>query len=85
MKRRRKKKLLNKWDIWTAPALLGVLTCVGLVSALLADGAGDWISWIALSIPVATVIAFAAAACPSCGSHGARDQTSTRSRPSTPD
>jgi hypothetical protein len=36
--------------IWTAPILLGVLTIVGLVSALLGDGAWDALSALALGI-----------------------------------
>jgi hypothetical protein len=38
--------------IWTAPILLGVLTIVGLVSALLGDGVWDALSALALGIVV---------------------------------
>ena len=38
--------------IWTAPIVLGVLTVVGLLSALLGDGVWDYLSAVALGIPV---------------------------------
>jgi len=38
--------------VWLAPASLGLLTAVGLVSALLADGLADVLSWAALSAPL---------------------------------
>jgi hypothetical protein len=41
--------------IWTAPAALALITIVGLLSALFADGAADVVSWIALATPVAAV------------------------------
>jgi O-antigen/teichoic acid export membrane protein len=39
--------------IWTAPIVLGVLTIVGLVSALVGDGVWDALSALALGIVVA--------------------------------
>ncbi len=39
--------------IWGAPILLGVLTTIGLVSALLGDGIWDGVSALALGTPVA--------------------------------
>jgi O-antigen/teichoic acid export membrane protein len=36
--------------IWTAPIVLGALTIVGLVSALVGDGAWDALSALALGI-----------------------------------
>ena len=39
--------------LWTWPIVLGVLTCVGLASALLGDGAWDALSWLTLGVPVA--------------------------------
>jgi hypothetical protein len=41
--------------IWTAPAALALITILGLLSALFADGAADVVSWIALATPVAAV------------------------------
>lgn len=39
--------------IWTAPIVLGVLTVIGLVSALLGDGVWDAVSAVALGLVVA--------------------------------
>ncbi|GGZ04834.1 hypothetical protein ACFFTM_02955 [Pseudoduganella plicata] len=39
--------------LWGAPILLGVLTAIGLVAALLGDGLLDYVSAVALAIPVA--------------------------------
>ena len=41
------------WRLWGWPIVLGVLTTLGLVSALFSDGgAGDVVAWVALGIPV---------------------------------
>lgn len=37
--------------VWRAPVAIGVLTLVGLISALLGDGAWDWVSAAALAVP----------------------------------
>lgn len=39
--------------IWTAPIVLGLLTVIGLVSALLGDGVWDAVSAVALGLVVA--------------------------------
>lgn len=39
--------------LWGAPILLGVLTAIGLVSALVGDGAWDYLSAATLGVPVA--------------------------------
>ena len=39
--------------LWAMPGLLGVLTTIGLVSALLGDGIWDIVSAFALGAPVA--------------------------------
>jgi len=45
------------WAMWGWPIVLGVLTAVGLVSALFSDGgAGDFVAWVTLGIPVAVCI-----------------------------
>lgn len=41
--------------IFAVPALLAVLSTVGLVSALLGDGCYDLIAWLGLAAPVAVV------------------------------
>ena len=43
--------------IWTAPLLLGASAAIGLVAALLSNGVGDYLAWLALAIPVVVVLA----------------------------
>lgn len=38
--------------LWGVPILLGVLTTIGLVAALLGDGMWDAVSGVALGLPV---------------------------------
>ncbi len=39
--------------LWGWPIALGVLTAIGLVSALFSDGGlGDVLAWVALAVPV---------------------------------
>ena len=47
---------LTTTQIWAAPAALGGASAVGLVPALLADGAWDILSWAALAAPVAVCL-----------------------------
>jgi len=37
------------------PLALGILTAFGLIAALLSDGVGDTLSWIALAAPVLVI------------------------------
>jgi len=46
-------------QVWRMPVILGASTAVGLAAALLADGAGDVISWLALGVPAIVAIAYA--------------------------
>ena len=43
-------------QIWGMPIAIGVMSAVGLISALLGDGIWDTVSWIALAIPVAVIL-----------------------------
>ena len=45
-------------SLWRAPLLLGLISLIGLLSALFFDGLGDAVSWIALTIPPAVVLWF---------------------------
>ncbi|MCU5788140.1 hypothetical protein B27N_03143, partial [Alcanivorax marinus] len=38
--------------IFAVPLLIALASLVGLVAALLGDGAMDWISWLGLGLPV---------------------------------
>ncbi|MEF7617065.1 hypothetical protein V4F39_24340 [Aquincola sp. MAHUQ-54] len=42
--------------VWRAPVTIGVLSAVGLVSALLGDGAWDAVSWLGLGLPTAVCL-----------------------------
>ncbi|MCQ4297169.1 hypothetical protein NAU58_16450 [Pseudomonas stutzeri] len=39
--------------IWLWPILIGVVSTFGLIAGLVSEGAGDWLSWLALAAPVA--------------------------------
>lgn len=41
---------------WLAPLVLGVASAVGLVSALVGDGAWDALSWVGLGLPIAACL-----------------------------
>ncbi|MGC4098131.1 MAG: hypothetical protein QM706_13535 [Nitrospira sp.] len=43
-------------QIWTAPIVLGIVSAIGLVSALLGDGIWDALSWVALTAPIAAIL-----------------------------
>ncbi|SDO04547.1 hypothetical protein [Pseudomonas jinjuensis] len=43
------------WMIFRWPLLIGLLSLVGLVSALVADGAWDLLSWLCLGLPLVLV------------------------------
>lgn len=53
---------LSPRQIWGMPALLSLLTAVGLLSALLGDGLWDLLSWIAMTAPLAVIVWHAASA-----------------------
>jgi hypothetical protein len=40
------------WQIFAAPILIGVLSTIGLIAALVGDGWWDGISWLTLALPV---------------------------------
>ncbi|WP_269714024.1 hypothetical protein [Caulobacter sp. NIBR2454] len=43
-------------NAYTVPLVIALISMVGLVAALVADGPGDWTSWIALFAPIAVVV-----------------------------
>lgn len=45
-------------QIFAAPLAIGVITALGLTTALLGDGLWDWISWIALALPVVVAVVY---------------------------
>ncbi|MGZ8173928.1 MULTISPECIES: hypothetical protein [Methylobacter] len=50
------KTSLPKIQIWGMPVLLGLVGVSGLIAALLSDGIGDAVSWLALAAPVVTAL-----------------------------
>ncbi|PLC54368.1 hypothetical protein CR155_08015 [Pollutimonas nitritireducens] len=48
------KRPVATWRLWGAPAVLGLLTCFGLLAALLGVDIWHWLAWLALAVPVAT-------------------------------
>ncbi|MGJ7529421.1 hypothetical protein [Variovorax sp. GB1P17] len=47
------------WRMWRWPIVLGLLTTVGLISALFSDGGlGDIFAWFALGVPVVVCVWF---------------------------
>ena len=43
----------SPWQIFGVPAVLGILTTIGLVSGLVGDGVFDGLSWLTLAPPIA--------------------------------
>ncbi|PPK76189.1 hypothetical protein B0F87_104281 [Methylobacter tundripaludum] len=50
------KTSLTGIQIWGMPVLLGLVSVSGLIAALLFDGIGDAVSWLALAAPVVTAL-----------------------------
>jgi hypothetical protein len=46
----------NFWRVFGVPILLGLVSAIGLLSALLGDGLCDALSWAALGAPIAIII-----------------------------
>lgn len=44
--------------VWPVPIALGALSAVGLTSALVADGFGDVLAWVALGAPAVVAAYF---------------------------
>jgi len=44
------------WGTFGAPIVVGVVSTVGLLAALVGDGLYDGLSWLGLGIPVAIIL-----------------------------
>lgn len=42
----------NFWKVWGMPVIIGIFSCIGLISALTGDDIWDVVSWLALGFPV---------------------------------
>jgi hypothetical protein len=40
------------WKVWGIPVVIGILSAIGLISALAGDGFFDLLSWLSLGVPV---------------------------------
>lgn len=47
---------LSTRQIWVMPAILALVSALGLISALLGDGIWDVLSWLALAVPVIVIV-----------------------------
>ncbi|MFT3966313.1 MAG: hypothetical protein QM690_10565 [Sphingobium sp.] len=43
------------WQIFRLPLLIGLLSVIGLISALVGDDVWDLLSWIMLAVPIAVI------------------------------
>ncbi|GAB3330736.1 hypothetical protein GCM10027299_35880 [Larkinella ripae] len=48
----------NFWHVWSVPLVLGGLSLIGLIAALVGDGFMDLLSWLTLGIPLAVIARF---------------------------
>ncbi|MBK3746337.1 MULTISPECIES: hypothetical protein [Stutzerimonas] len=39
--------------IWRWPVAIALASALGLIAGLVSEGAGDWLSWLALGLPTA--------------------------------
>ncbi|MYZ45115.1 hypothetical protein [Schauerella aestuarii] len=46
------------WFVWGAPIALGVLSTLGLLSALLGTGLWHWGSWLMLAVPILVIVRY---------------------------
>lgn len=42
--------------VWATPLALAIISAVGLSAALMADGLGDVVSWLALGAPLVMIV-----------------------------
>ncbi|MGV3601247.1 MAG: hypothetical protein ACO1N1_08575 [Dyadobacter fermentans] len=42
----------NFWKVWGMPIVIGILSGIGLISALTGDDIWDAVSWLTLGFPV---------------------------------
>lgn len=49
----------SPYEIFGAPLVIGLLSVVGLVAALLGDGLWDVVSWLAFGVPIVLMAWFA--------------------------
>ena len=55
MRRRERTGNYDYWHVWTLPILLGILSTIGLLAALIGDDIWDGLSWLCLTIPLVAI------------------------------
>ncbi len=45
-------------SLWAWPLAIAIVSAVGLVGALMGDGAWDWLAWIGLGLPCSAALWF---------------------------
>ncbi|GAB3799625.1 hypothetical protein GCM10028819_23370 [Spirosoma humi] len=55
MRRRVSTRTYDYWHVWTMPILMGVLSVIGLLAALVGDAVWDGLSWLCLAIPLVVI------------------------------
>lgn len=46
------------WSSWGWPLAIAILSAVGLIGALVGEGAWDWLAWIGLGVPCIAALWF---------------------------
>ena len=46
------------WEVFRVPTWLGLLTAIGLLSALFGDDVWDAVSWLALFAPIGVIVLY---------------------------
>ncbi|MVM31742.1 hypothetical protein GO755_16965 [Spirosoma sp. HMF4905] len=55
MHRKTRAQRYDYWHVWALPILLGVLSSIGLLAALIGDDLWDGLSWLCLLIPLVVI------------------------------
>jgi hypothetical protein len=48
----------TSWTLWGWPVAIALVSAVGVVGALVGDGAWDWLAWIGLGVPTFAALWF---------------------------
>ena len=44
------------WAVWGWPVAIAIVSAIGLVGALVGDGAWDWLAWFGLGMPAVAAL-----------------------------
>lgn len=51
--RRLQPRRQSNWQVFFIPIVIGILSVIGLLAALIGDGVWDAVSWLTLAVPIA--------------------------------